>query len=368
MRVALQKKRWLIGFLVIGATLIVGSSESTAGRARTELTPLQLAQATVNKYTAIPTRIPVTAPHTKPIPTGKSIAYVTCGVATCVDISNAIKAAAKVLGWKYTQVNSNGTPESVKAAWDTLVRLHPTAVLGSGFNRAAFEPELQKLKAMHVGFFDCCSTDPPGNGITLNLSGLKDQGQQGDAQAAWAAVQTKGKANVLFVNLPDFAIEAGVKTAFFANLPRYCPGCKVASIDVPITGIPTAANTIVSYLRSHPDVNWVALDQDALAPGLPAALKAAGLSHVQFSGQGATAVNYQYIQAGQQSASVEFPIYEFWWTEVDAIARWVNGESLAPDTIPTPFHLVTKANLKDPTGTKPIVPGLVAQFKKLWGR
>ena len=147
--------------------LIMAGTATIASGASNAQTPLQLAQATVDESQAIPTTIPVTTPHQKPIPTGKSIAYITCGVATCVDISNAIKAAANVLGWKSTQINSNGTPESVKAAWDTAVRLHPTAVLGSGFNRSMFEPELQKLKAMGVGFFDCCETDPAGNGITF---------------------------------------------------------------------------------------------------------------------------------------------------------------------------------------------------------
>jgi len=327
-----------------------------------------LAKAVIAKATAIPTTIPVTAAHTKPIPKGKSIAYITCGVATCEDIATVIGKAATVLGWTFTKIESTGAPESVKAAFDTAVRLHPTALLDSGFDKVEFAPELAELKKMHVGVFECCNTDPVGDGILWNRSGLVDQGGQGQEQAAWAAVQTAGKANVLFVNLPAYVIEAGVQTAFDADLPKYCPACQVHSINIALSGIPTAANTIVSYLRAHPSVNWVALDQDALAPGLPAALKAAGLGNVRFSGQGATAVNYQYIETGQESATVEFPLYEFWWTAVDAITRWVSGESLAPDEIATPWHLVTKANLTDLTGTAPITKNLVAQFKALWHR
>src|SRR5438093_1014493 len=199
--------------LALLAALVV-TATSGAGRAGRSATPLELAQALVTKITTPPKKIPVTARHTKPIPKGKQIVFIHCGAPTCTVIGDSIAEAARVLGWKSSTIASGGTPEGVKGAWDTAVRRHPTAVLAAGWNRAGFESELQQLKKMKVGVFECCATDPPGNGIDMMLSGPADEARQGDYMAAWVSVETKGKANVLYVNLPEYVILAGVKDHF----------------------------------------------------------------------------------------------------------------------------------------------------------
>ena len=60
---------------------------------------------------------------------------------------------------------------------------------------------------------------------------------------------------------------------------------------------------IVSYLRAHPEVNYVALSYDGVGVGLPAALKAAGLADkVKIIGEAPTATNVSYVEAGTQGA------------------------------------------------------------------
>ena len=51
-------------------------------------------------------------------------------------------------------------------------------------------------------------------------------------------------------------------------------------LDIPLTSLgKDAPDRIVSYLRSHPDVNYIALSvTDALGAGLPAALTGLRLS------------------------------------------------------------------------------------------
>ena len=80
---------------VLHARPCAGSSTSTADAASASAAGLKLAQAVVNHYDSFPTKIAVTTPHKKAIPTGKSIVYITCGVATCNDIATVIGSAAK---------------------------------------------------------------------------------------------------------------------------------------------------------------------------------------------------------------------------------------------------------------------------------
>ena len=64
-------------------------------------------------------------------------------------------------------VASDGTPASVKAAWDTVVRLHPDVAFGSGFDRALFASEASQLASMKVPVMDWSTLDSPGQGITF---------------------------------------------------------------------------------------------------------------------------------------------------------------------------------------------------------
>jgi ribose transport system substrate-binding protein len=243
------------------------------------------------------------------------------------------------------------------------------AVLASGFPSSVYAPELAQLKKMGVGVFNCCAPDKEGNGITMLVVTPDDETVQGDYIAALAAKFAKGKdPNVLFVNLPEFATIQTQYPEFQKKLKEYAPGAKEAKIDIPNSAIgTTSAGTIVSYLRAHPDVNYVALSQDALSAGLPAAMKAAGLN-VPFSGDGGGPQPRELVASGQQTASVEFPIDQVFWTMVDGVVRWKNGEPLDPDKAalkPPPYFLVTGDNVKS---TPPeIVSGLKEKYAKLWG-
>jgi len=370
-----RRRLWVVAAIVAVAAFVAISSGTTpvaSGKTSSTAAGLKLAEAALTQATSFPKEIAVTAPHTKPIPKGKSIEWINCGVTACTQEGNVVASAAKILGWKFTALQTTGEPQSVQAAFQTAVTTKPTAVLSTGFNQDEFAPQLKKLAAEGVGVYECCTTDTPlvGGDRLINLSTAGNQGLAGQAAAAWVTVQTKAKANVLYVDLPDYTILQQEKTTFYADLAKYCTGCTVANIDIPLSGIATAASTIVSYLRAHPSVNWVQLCQDALAPGLPAALKAAGLSKkVQFSGIGPTAIDYQYVADGQESATVEWPQYEVLYQLVDAVARHITGESLAPDNVePTDYHIIDRANVSESSPTIPITKDLVAEYTKLWGR
>ena len=60
---------------------------------------LAQAQALLAQYTDRPTKLDLTTPVGKPIPTGKTIYQVTCGAEACDAESAMIKQATDLLGW-----------------------------------------------------------------------------------------------------------------------------------------------------------------------------------------------------------------------------------------------------------------------------
>jgi ribose transport system substrate-binding protein len=307
----------------------------------------------------------------KPIPTGKTVTFVHCGVEVCSTIVDALKSAASVLGWNVKVVPSDGSPTGVKTAWSSVVRINPDAAFSSGFPKSMFSAELKELESKNIPVFSWSTTDTAGDGIKLVKGGSEEVGLVGKEMAAWVVSSTNGKANTLYVDLPSFPILEPVSKAFDQYYKQWCPDCGVEHISMPITAIGKDAPTkIVSYLRAHPDVNRVALSYDGIGTGLPAALKAAGLDKkVEFIGEAPTSTNLSYVETGQQAATVSQGYYEIWSMFLDAAARELTGQSLSPDeNWDVPWFLVTKDNIAAAGGTtaKPLVPDLNAELAKIW--
>ena len=338
---------------------VIGSSTSSG---------VQAAEAELKVAEARPASVSLPTVST-PIPSGKTVSFVHCGVAVCDTIAAAIKNAAAVLGWKVDVIPTNGTPASVKAAWDTVVRLHPAVAFGSGFNRALFASEASQLASMKVPVMDWSTLDSPGQGITFVKGGPSEVPVVGEQMAAWVVASTQGKADTLYINLPTFVILQPVMEGFDSYYKQWCPGCKLSTMSVPLTSIGTTApSLIVSYLRAHPDINRIAVGYDGVDVGLPAALAAAGLSgKVKFIGEAPTATNLAYVQAGTEAATVAQGYYEIWAMYLDAAARALTGQSLAPDNAwKVPWFLVTQSNYSQGTGYAPIVTNLDGQLKQIW--
>lgn len=348
------------------------SSTSSAAASSSSTSPgVKAARAAAIKAATLPTSLNL-PPTTKPIPTGETVTYVHCGVEVCSTVAKAIQNAAGVLGWKTKVVPSAGTPPSVKAAWDNVVRIKPAAAFGSGFDSTLYASALKQLNADKVPVMSWATLDKTGNGIALAKGGPGEVGVVGEQQASWVVSSTNGKANTVYVDLPTYTILGPVRTGFEKAYKQWCPKCPYATMAVPLTALgKDAPARVVSYLRAHPDVNRVALAYDGIGVGLPAALKAAGLDKkVQFVGEAPTATNLAYVKSGQEGATVSQGYYEIWAAFLDAAARAATGQSLAPDTTwKPPWFLVTQNNI-DKVGTKfgPVIPDLNDQLKKIWNK
>jgi ABC-type sugar transport system substrate-binding protein len=341
----------------------------TANAAASDSPGLIAARKVVEKYSEHPARIPVTEPVGRKIPSNKKIDFILCGVQSCQDLANFLTAAANQLGWQVKQIATQGTPESVQAAYAQALRDKPDAVVASGFPRAVYAKQLAQLKAAGVPVIQSNADDVVGDGISLLKNGPDDVAVQGEMLAAWVVADSNAQADTVYFDLPAYTILKPVKDMFAAKYKEWCEGCGLDTVDVPITSIgKDMPDRVVSYLRSHPKVNHVVFSLGLLNVGVPAALKTAGITGRHIAVNVGDGQNYQYIQSGLSDAAMALNSHEAAWLQVDALARHFTGQSMDVDQKAVlPNMLITKDNVPKSLGDFPLVENYEGQFKALWG-
>ena len=316
-----------------------------------------------------PTQITNTVKITKPIPKGKTVDFITCGATPeCTQEGQLVQDADNLLGWSTVILNNDGSSAAWKSDFDQVVRTKPAAVLFTGIPAALYASDAAALKANGTFVSTCCVTDVagPATGIGYAIDVPSQVGPVGGAQAALVAADSKDTADSVIIGLPELPILDNGVADYKSGMATYCPTCTVSELDIALANIATAPATIVAYVRSHPSVKYVVASTDGLTVGLPAALKAAGLSDVQIVGQGATATNLQYMHSGEQAGDVAFPYYEVMWSMVNAVAEHEAGVAVTPSVAP-PMWVLTPSNAPTSNLAFPLVLTYESQFKALWG-
>src|SRR5215216_6643435 len=164
------------------------------------------AQTLTQKATTRPTSIGLTKPIGKPVPTGKKVAFISCGVEACEIQGDIIKQGAADLGWTASTIGTDGSPEQLQNAFQTALRQGADAVILNAVNRASVAKQIEKAEQEGVEFVTCCSIEPEGNGILRNVGGKENSALIGENLAAEIVADSNGNANTLFVNISAFQI------------------------------------------------------------------------------------------------------------------------------------------------------------------
>jgi ABC-type sugar transport system substrate-binding protein len=343
------------------------------GSATTGASSSSVAEATkiVQEASKRPTQISVTQPVGKPIPAGKKITFISCGVEACAVQGPILAEGAKVLGWSVKQVGTDGSPEKVQNAFQSAIRDGANAVIINAADKDALAGPISAAKAKGVEVVTCCSLAQQGKDVLFNTGTPEQNAPIGKMLAGKVVADSAGKADSLYVNVSAFAILAAVGQTFEQEYKRLCPDCGYGKIDIPLTSLgKDAPDRIVSYLRSHPKVNNIVLSESgSLGPGLPAALQAAGLADkVKIVGQGGNQQVYQDVGAGKIAAVTPSSLYGYDYSMLDALARKWAGVPV--EQTPPEFWLMTKENMPGAINGPafPIVQDYKTQWAKLWGK
>jgi ribose transport system substrate-binding protein len=285
------------------------------------------AQAALAPYIGKSSAFPVTDPLASKLPAGKKFVYLQCSTPICAEVGGLLQGAIKAIGGKMTVVNAGATATTAQAAAASALALKPDAVILGAISPVLFGNGLKTLANAGVKLVSLqVDQNVTPFGITFNYLGTNLSQRNGTLLADWVIANAGAHANAVIYTLPALDISAPVQQAFQAEMAKNCPSCTVRVIPIDVSTIGTTAPTaVVTDLQAHPSTNAAVFVSLSAAAGLPAAMKAAGISSVKTVGFGPTAGNLQDIKDGALTAAldIDFPVST--WTAVDAAARLIEG-------------------------------------------
>jgi ribose transport system substrate-binding protein len=352
-----------------------GSTASGGSAAGSADAPAEL-KTQVESWLKRPTDISITQPIGKPVPQGKNIFFISCGGLACNLAGEEMQQGAAKLGWTVKTLSAK-TPQEFKAAVDTAIQQHADGLVWWTSAGDAVKPELDTLKAERIPAVtvatyeatDAGQPSPigkPNPGITATIYPATEIIATVQKFADLAVYYGGQKAKILEITPAGYDLTEPQRIAVENEVKKWCPGCTVDTENIPYSAVgKTSAQTLTDLIRTHkPDV--VVTGTDDFLLGVPQAVRAAGLKLPILIASAPTESGLQGIAAGDIRAEFAFPIKEYAWATVDALARYYTGESLQPSIAPMPSFVITKDNLP---GTKlfPNDPAYEQKFAHLWG-
>lgn len=302
------------------------------------------------------------------VPRNKTISFMTCPLAICTQVGEGVKEAATVLGWRVRTIPNNLTPSGYKQAWQQIAQNPGDGVMTTApiLPDSAVRGLIDKANAPYVAV-----TSPSGpEGRKIAVIASRDAVErEGVLEANWV-IQDAGKpVKSLFVYDPSIAGITSAPDGYRAAMAKNCPECSFDVLKISSAKVgPALAQEVVSELQRKPDVGYVVFGLGDFATGVPAAIKAAGLSDkVKVVVRGATPPNLTDVKGGGIAAAFTSEIYEAGWRAVDKLVRALADKPIGN---PTPFsknRLLTKENLPADISTSYTIPDYQDGFKKAWG-
>ncbi len=337
---------------------------------------LDAAKAAVEAGSKPPTKIGPTIPLTG-VPEKKTVAWLECELPSCVQITPGFEAATEALGWDLQVISvksfdpSAGFQQAIDAGVDYIAL--------TGTPAALVQTQLDAAKEAGIGFFSCYSTDDPegeANDIFMQCGDETAVDSSGGLLANWIINDSGGKANTLYVNIPDFPVLVSEVEGASKVYDKNCPDCTYESLDVTIDQLVAGEvpGAVASKLQANPDINYIHFTFSDIPAGVADTLESAGLlDGVKLTGVDFNAsIGLTEIAAGRHAAWTANPKEYAGWLMVDAMARRAlgmdNTEERANAVLPT-FIVSDKATAEAliPTDGWPGPDGMADQFKTLWG-
>jgi len=349
---------------------------TTEGSGATDDPGLAAAKAVVEQYRDPNQPIGVTIPLTGK-PEKHTIAWLECELESCPYITVGMKAATEALGWDLQVISSKSADPG--PAMQQAIDAGVDFIASSGEAPALYEEQAKAAKDKGIKILSCFDTtvpDPENSNIYTQCGDATFVEKTGPLMADWAIVDSDGAANVLVVNIPDFAVLVSEVDAYKAEMEKNCEKCTVTELNVTIDDlvggkVPAA---VASQLQSNPDINYVFNSFGSLPGGMTAALDSAGLlDQVTVYGQDFSGFDLEEIVAGTMGAWSADPKAYAGWLMVDAAARLSLGMDLTEErsSAALPTYLVEDAAaaqaILDEDGGDWSPPTMADDFKKLWG-
>jgi ribose transport system substrate-binding protein len=305
------------------------------------------------------------------IPKGKSVAFLGCGTAQCEEYFPPIKEGAEALGWSAKMYQGSVEPNKQVKFLEEITRSKPDVFLACCVAPSIAKPFFHEMKENGTILVMCCTAKAGTEDLTKLLSTPEDKFIAGENVANWMLSQKGEELNAVYVNTKDFEVAEQYWEGFEGQIKKMCPECSVDEIDVAVEeiGKPSLATTVVSYLRAHPDVNYVGGLFGPILTGVPSAMKAAGLE-IPLAATASGELSLGAVPTGKEGwmAVQNFGV-EFGLQGLNVALRTMLNEPLSEETL-TPEVLVTANNAAEVLGGEtnpPVIPNALEQYEALWG-
>jgi len=360
-----RKKSRLAAVAVVAAVVTAlaacGSSSKSAtpppssGSSASNGLDIAGAKATIQKLLQ-PTTI-----NYNPGPLGGSVAGKTLGIVGNVTPSgrhsvDLIVSYAAELGMKTKVYNAGSSAEQLANAMDQVLTDVNSgavnAVLLNAFSPNQIPSQYATLQAKKIPVGAYAIPDDPSNSTLVTLTQSPSTGVDDVTGYVvdWMIQDQNGPVNAVVFAAPALPILKAETEGFKKNFNTKCPaaaGCKVDESDLDLKGIGTTMpGAIVSYLQGHPSVKYAFVDFGDMLIGVPAAIKAAGISGVKFVSLSGNADDVANLKAGTESANFSFPFSLLQHVVLDSFARALLGKSTAASKgWKFPTQLMTPENI-----------------------
>jgi ABC-type sugar transport system substrate-binding protein len=353
------------------ASETTGESTETSGES-TEAGASSANEKVIEELTTRPSKIVVTQPVGKTIPTGKKIAYLENGVSSGKILGDSLEEAAELLGWEVTRIKPTSQDTSgFVAAMEQAMNENVDAITYESLNSTTFPSELAKAKERGIPVIEASTNEEaeavPGLTSTVGGPNFLNVEARAAGKLMGALVEPNSVVGELaqgFIDLTELQSETA------EGAEESCPTCSYAQVTVPVTQLDKTQSYAINFIRSKKPSALI-MPNEFLETGLEPAMTAAGLdpNSVQgFGGNLETGAGLSRL-ANEENLLVAgfiYPNIELGWYVADAAARLLTGGSAKPSEAALQPWIVVKETA--PPEEEPAVEGFQEEFKKLWGK
>lgn len=342
--------------------------------------------ASVNEFKAKAQAARVSTPAdysgpTDPVKVGPKIkiALISCAKALsgCQAPTDAAAEAASSLGWETRVYDGGGTGSGANAAMLSALSWGANAIGTFSIDGNLIQQGLGAAKKANVPVFSGDNGIASPNPVIETPAGKEgfifdvsvDWPALGAAAADWIIGDSAGKANIVVFQDKEYPGSRAETKGLLDEFAK-CGGCKVDVEDFTASELATTVpGNTVSYLRNHPDTEylWSAFDPAAVVQ--VNAIKAAGLSErVKLISTIGAQQNLEFIRAGEvQVADAAYDNVYLGYAAIDQFLRYQAKQPLfEPQGENVPYVVLDKSNLTAP-GQDWVAPfDYRAKFAALW--
>jgi len=279
---------------------------------------------------------------------GAKIVNISCDVSIvgCNAISNGIKSGVEALGYDYMRCDIGKSPDGPNKCFTQAINSKPDVIVVNavGLNIAADGyAAADKAGIPVVGLF---TGDDAGEGGVETQVGNRGCYDQGTIVADAVAVQSEGKANVLFVTEDSIGCDVARYEGFKKRFPTACPDCTYDTLKFNAATLQKSLpQQMQAELNKNPNLNWIVGVFDGVAAVANTQVRQAGKQdQISVAGMDADPANIEVmLNKGIQKIDVAFAFAETPWAAADVAARIYSGEEV-PEGLPANIFLVNQNN------------------------